>query len=99
MNSIDILKLNKHKYIVKYSDVFIKDIQKLNNAKEIAIITSLKVAEMVGIRHDNLLKKIDGVTKDFADLKVEVSKYWKESTYKDSSGKENRRPQFCGGFI
>lgn len=64
------------------------EIIKVNN--EVAVLDSREVAEMVGTRHDNLLKKIDGVTKDFTDLKVEVSKYWEESTYKDASGKENR---------
>lgn len=65
------------------------EIMKMTN-EEIATLDSREVAEMVGTRHDNLLKKIDGVTKDFTDLKIEVSKYWEESTYKDASGKENR---------
>ncbi|TAN64078.1 hypothetical protein WS9_014920 [Paraclostridium sordellii 8483] len=64
------------------------NIIKINN--EVLTLDSREVAEMVEMRHDNLLKKIDGVNKDFTDLKIEVSKYWTESTYKDSSGKENR---------
>ncbi|GAA0106735.1 phage antirepressor Ant [Paraclostridium sordellii] len=58
--------------------------------RKLVTLDSKEIAEMIGTRHDNLLKKIDGVTKDFTDLKVEVSKYWEESTYKDASGKENR---------
>lgn len=65
-----------------------QEIIKTNN--EILTLDSREVAEMVEMRHDNLLKKIDGVNKDFTDLKIEVSKYWTESTYKDASGKENR---------
>ncbi len=67
------------------------DLDKIQNENiEKLTLDSREVAEMVGTRHDNLLKKIDGVTKDFTDLKVKVSKYWEENTYKDTSGKENR---------
>lgn len=64
----------------------------LINATNVEVVTldSREVAEMVGGRHDNLLRKIDGVNKDFTELKVELSKYWEESSYKDESGKENR---------
>lgn len=48
---------------------------------------------MMEIRHDVLLKKIDGVDKDFTDHKIVVSKYWTESSYKDLSGKSNREFQ------
>lgn len=64
------------------------NIIKTNN--EVLTLDSREVAEMVEMRHDNLLKKIDGVNKDFTDLKIELSDYWEESTYKDASGKKNR---------
>lgn len=66
-----------------------QEIMKVNN-EEIVTLDSREVADMIGTRHDNLLRKIDGVTKDFNDLKVEVVKYWEESTYIDDK-KEKRR--------
>jgi len=56
-------------------------------------LSSREVCEMMEIRHDVLLKKIDGVDKDFTDHKIVVSKYWTESSYKDGSGKSNREFQ------
>lgn len=53
-------------------------------------LSSREVADMMEIRHDVLLKKIDGINKDLADHKIVVSKYWAEDTYKDNSGKSNR---------
>jgi hypothetical protein len=44
-------------------------------------------------RHDVLLKKIDGINKDFTNHKIVASKYWIEGNYKDSTGKENREFQ------
>ena len=53
-------------------------------------ISSRKVAEMMEVRHGDLLEKIDKINKDFTQRKIPFSKYWNETTYKDSSGKENR---------
>ncbi len=53
-------------------------------------LSSREVATMMEIRHDKLIRKIDGINKDFTDTKIGVSKYWTEDTYKDNSGKSNR---------
>jgi DNA polymerase III epsilon subunit-like protein len=45
-------------------------------------ISSREVAEMMEIRHTDLLKKIDGINEDFRKSKIAFSKYWVESTYK-----------------
>ena len=56
-------------------------------------ISSREVAEMMEVEHFNLLKKIDGINKDFTEFKIDFSKYWIESYYKDNSGKNNREFQ------
>lgn len=59
-------------------------------------ITSLEVAEMMGVPHWQILRKLDGtkkskgVVKILADNKIVVSDYFVESIYQDSSGKENK---------
>ena len=63
------------------------EIMKIN---EVATLDSREVAEMIGTKHNNLLRKIDGVTKDFNELKIELVKYWKESTYIDDKGEKRR---------
>lgn len=50
--------------------------------KEIATINSKEVAEMMETRHDSLMRKIEGISKDFREHKIVVSEYWLESTYK-----------------
>lgn len=50
--------------------------------KEIATINSKEVAEMMETRHDSLMRKIEGISKDFREHKIVVSEYWIESTYK-----------------
>lgn len=45
-------------------------------------IDSREVAEMMEIEHSNLIKKIDGINEDFRKVKINFSKYWKESSYK-----------------
>ena len=56
-------------------------------------ISSREIAEMMEVRHDHLLRKIEDVNKDFTDHKIGVSKYWTEGQYKDGSGKSNREFQ------
>ena len=53
-------------------------------------LDSREVAEMMEMEHWQLLRKIDNINEDFTDNKIVVSKYWEESTYRDSSGKSNR---------
>ena len=63
----------------------------IKNHKGINVIDSTEVAEMMEIEHWQLLRKIDNINEDFTDNKIVVSKYWEESTYRDSSGKSNRK--------
>ena len=65
----------------------------LRNKKVQATLDSREVAEMMDLKHDKLIRKIDGINKDFTDTKIGVSKYWVEGTYKDVSGKANRNFQ------
>lgn len=57
-------------------------------------ISSREVAKMMGIRHGDLLSKIDKINDDFNNGKIRSSKYWIESTYKQAgNGKVNREYQ------
>lgn len=59
-------------------------------------ITTLEVAEMMETDHWKLLRKLDGDKKTVGIIKIltdnnfVVSDYFIESTYKDTSGKENK---------
>ena len=59
-------------------------------------ITSLEVADMMEIKHWEVLRKLEGTDKVkgiiqvLTNNKIVVSNYFIESTYKDLSGKENR---------
>lgn len=63
-------------------------------------LTTLEVAEMVETEHWKLLRKLEGQQKDgrhirgyveiLADNDLVVSDYFIQSTYRDSSGKENK---------
>ncbi|MDB2150567.1 Rha family transcriptional regulator [Clostridium butyricum] len=56
-------------------------------------LSSREVAPMMEIRHDSLLRKIDGINKDFTDHNIVVSKYWIENNSPDNSGKLSREFQ------
>lgn len=64
------------------------NIIKTNN--EVLTLDSREVAEMVEMRHGDLIRKIDEVNKDFNERKIALVKYWEESTYKDAKGEERR---------
>lgn len=50
-------------------------------------LSSREVAQMMEIKeHSKLLRKIDNINEDLAKAKIGSSKYWTESSYKDSSG-------------
>lgn len=53
-------------------------------------ILSTEVAEMMEMEHWKLLRKIDGINKDFNDNKIVVVEYWIESSYTDRKGEERR---------
>ena len=56
-------------------------------------LSSREVAEMMGMDHKNLLKKIDLINSDLTGSKVSSLKYWSEGTYIDSKGEERREFQ------
>lgn len=51
----------------------------INNIKT---ISSREVAEMMEVRHKDLLKKIDKINETFESEKIRSQKYWIESSYK-----------------
>lgn len=54
------------------------------------LVDSRDVASMTGKRHDNLVRDIDVYVKILSqntELKIEVSKFFSESTYKDGTGR------------
>ena len=61
-------------------------------------ITTLEIAEMMGMRHQKIIEKLDGSkdgkTKGIIPILTEhdfvLSDYFISSTYKDASGKENK---------
>ena len=61
-------------------------------------ITTIEIAEMLGMKHYKILEKLDGTkdgkTKGIIDILTHhdfvVSDYFMPSTYKDASGKENK---------
>lgn len=57
--------------------------------KDVAFIDSRDVAEMMEIRHSDLLSKIDGVNEDFRNGKIRHEKYWIESTF-ENRGRDYR---------
>lgn len=67
-----------------------------NNNNNIKTIDSREIAEMLGIKHWEVLRKLDGTDKTkgiipvLTDNKIVVSDYFIKSSYKDPSGKENR---------
>lgn len=56
----------------------------------ITTINSKEVAEMMELRHDNLMRKIENINKDFSEHKIEVAKYWLESQYLDAQNKPRK---------
>ena len=58
--------------------------------KEIIVADSRDVAEVMELRHSDLLAKVDGINDDLVERKVPLNKYWLESSYKASNGKSNR---------
>lgn len=45
-------------------------------------LSSREVADMMEMGHPELLRKIEGINKDFRESKIAFSKYWEESSYK-----------------
>lgn len=59
-------------------------------------ITTVEIAEMMEMRHYQVLEKLEGTKRSkgiievLGNHEIMVSKYFIESSYKDSSGKENK---------
>ena len=51
-------------------------------SEPIQTIISTEVAEMIEIRHSDLMRKIEGINRDFENAKIRSQEYWIESTYK-----------------
>lgn len=58
--------------------------------KEIATINSKEVAGMMETRHSDLMRKIEGINKDFNERKIALVDYWLESSYVDKKGEERK---------
>lgn len=63
------------------------------NNGDVKTISSREVAEMMEVRHKDLLEKIDGINKVYQSGKIRPDKYWYESTYKAGTGKSYREYQ------
>ena len=67
-----------------------------NEGKEMYVIDSREVAEMMGKTHSKLLRDIEGdkshvgIIEVLTKAQMGLSKYFIEDTYKDKSGKENK---------
>ena len=67
-----------------------------NEGKEIYVIDSREVAEMMGRTHSDIMKMIQGSGKNLGIIPVllkgnfHVSEYFIESSFKDASGKSNK---------
>lgn len=67
-----------------------QELQVINNSKT---LDSREVAEMMEINHKDLLKKIDGINKDFVERNIALNKYWEESFYLDRLSRTHRNFQ------
>jgi len=59
-------------------------INEMNKTVEriVQTVSSREVAEMMEVRHSDLLEKIEKINKDFENGKIRSQKYWIEGTYK-----------------
>lgn len=53
-------------------------------------IPSTEVAQMMDTRHDSLMRKIEGINKDFSHHNFVVANYWVESEYLDAQNKPRK---------
>ena len=70
------------------------------NDIETATITTLEIAEMMGIRHSDIVRRLEGreskgkhikgIIEILAERQMALSDFFTPSTYQDSSGKENK---------
>lgn len=55
--------------------------------EDIVRLSSTEVKDMMEIRHDNLIAKIEKHTEILTNLKIKVSEFWIEGTYRDATGR------------
>ncbi|KNF09852.1 phage regulatory protein, rha family [Gottschalkia purinilytica] len=60
----------------------------IQNQQEELTLSSREVAEMVGKRHDNLIRDIENYVKYLTNSKLRASDFFVESTYVDSKGEK-----------
>lgn len=64
--------------------------------QNVQVITTVEIAEMMGISHKNILRKIEGnerikgILSVLTERNFAPSEFFVESKYKDASGKENK---------
>lgn len=54
------------------------------------VITSVEVADMLEIRHSDILRKIEGYVQVLGERKIALADYFKESTYQDAQDKPRK---------
>ncbi len=54
-------------------------------------LSSREVADMMEMGHPELLRKIEGINKDFRESKIAFSKYWEETSYRVEGQKREYR--------
>lgn len=62
----------------------------IESTETVQTINSKEVAEMLDTEHKNLMRKIEGISKDLVQLNFELNQYWLESQYVASNRKSNR---------
>jgi phage regulator Rha-like protein len=62
---------------MNYIDEMNKTVERI-----VQTVSSREVAEMMEVRHSDLLEKIEKINKDFENGKIRSQKYWIEGTYK-----------------
>lgn len=94
MNEVITIENNKNE---KENNMKETKLPKMNHETNEQTITSLEVAEMLEVRHDNVMRKLDGRTEKgkhikgyveiLTDNQMAVSDYFIKSNYKDSTGR------------
>nr|DAJ41289.1 MAG TPA: regulatory protein [Caudoviricetes sp.] len=74
---------------IKGDKYIMNELQKTN--KDDIRISSREVAEMMGIRHGDLLDKIDKINDDLKWHNIDYGKYWIESLYKTEGNNKTYR--------
>ena len=63
----------------------------MNYEVEMLVLDSREVAKMLGKEHKHLLRDIAKNMEYLIETKIGLSEFFKETQYKDSTGKKNKR--------